>query len=84
MEIITKKRRVMNMYQCLRQLDELGLLRPLMCKGAISAHLLQWMEIYEYHLEHSSQSQFQVALKFHTNKSTVWEAYHFMNQEVMS
>jgi len=42
----------------------------------------QWMEIYEYHLEHPKKSQWQVSLAFRVSKGTVWNAYRFMGKEL--
>ena len=42
----------------------------------------QWMDIYEYHLEHPKKSQWQVSLAFRVSKGTVWNAYRFMEGDL--
>jgi len=70
----------MTMYQCLLELDELGYLKPLISKGAISLHLVQWMEINAYHLEHPNASYCEISYHVSGTKSTIFRALRFMNQ----
>ena len=70
----------MTIYQCLLNIDELGYLKPLMNKGVISSHYVQWMEIYAYHLQHPSMSYFELSLTLNLSKSTIQRALSTMNQ----
>ena len=73
----------MTKYEFLLELQASGELRTLVKNGFLSPHYLTWMEIYQYHLEHPKESQWQVSEKFNTNKRKVWNAYQLMNEELM-
>lgn len=70
----------MTVYQCLLHLNELGYLKPLIKKGVISSHFVQWMEIESYALEHPHDSLAEISYNFSGTKSTVFRALVFMNQ----
>ena len=70
----------MTIHQCLLQLDELGYLKPLIKKGVISSHLVQWMEIEDYALKHPHESLAEISYNFSGTKSTVFRALEFMEQ----
>lgn len=70
----------MTIYQCLLELDELGYLKPLMRKGVISSHYVQWMEMYDYSLTNPKSSLFEISKNFEGTKSTVFRALELMNQ----
>lgn len=70
----------MTVYHYLLALDEAGYLKHLICAGVISSHLVQWMEICAYHLDHPELSQWQVALHFNTSKRKVWNAYKLLEE----
>ena len=73
----------MTVYECLLELDELGYLRPLMNKGVISLHFVQWMEITKKKLEDPNASYCEISCCVSGTKSTVFRAYNFMNQPLM-
>ncbi len=64
----------MTKYSYLLKKKESGELSILLQLG-LSTQILSQMEICEYHLSHPRESQFQVALRLHTNKLAVWRAY---------
>ena len=68
----------MTIHQCMLQLDEFGYLKPLIQKGVISSHLVQWMEIEEYALENPHESLAEISYNFSGTKSTVFRALEFM------
>lgn len=70
----------MTVYQCLLELNELGYLKPLIRKGVISAHYIQWMEIEAYSFEHPDESLAEISYNFSSTKSTVFRALELMNQ----
>lgn len=70
----------MTVYQCLLELDESGFLKPLINKGVISSHLVQWMEIENYALTHPKQSLAEISYNFSGTKSTIFRALEFMDQ----
>jgi hypothetical protein len=70
----------MTVYQCLVELNELGYLKPLIKKGVISFHYIQWMEIENYSLEHPNESLAEISYNFSGTKSTIFRALEFMNQ----
>ena len=70
----------MTLYECFLQLDELGYLRPLMRRGVISLHYVQWMEITKKKLEDANASYCEISNEVSGTKSTVFRAYHFMTQ----
>lgn len=70
----------MTVYQCLLELNELGYLKPLINKGAISSHLVQWMEIENYSLGHPNESLAEISYHFSGTKTTVFRALEFMDQ----
>ena len=70
----------MTVYQCLLELDELGYLNPLIKKGVISSHLVQWMEIEDYALEHPKDSLAEISYHFSGTKTTIFRALEFMDQ----
>ena len=72
----------MTIYQCLLTLDEWGLLKPLILKGVISSHLIQWMEIKRYQLEHQDASLCEISYHVSGTKSTIFRALQFMNQSL--
>ena len=72
----------MNKYQYLLELQQAGTLKILIKEFGFPTHFLNWMEIYQYHLEHPKLSQWQLSLKYDVSKKTVWMIYRFMNQEL--
>jgi len=70
----------MTVYQCLLELEQLGYLKPLIRRGVIPSHLVQWMEIEAYSLEHSNESLAEISYHFSGTKSTAFRALSFMNQ----
>lgn len=70
----------MTIYQCLLELDELGYLKPLMRKGVISSHYVQWMEIEDYSITHPNASLCEISNNFEGTKTTIFRALKFMNQ----
>ena len=47
-------------------------------KLGLPVHLVSYMEICAYHLEHPKLSQWQVALHFNTSKKKVWNALRLL------
>ena len=72
----------MTKFEYLLELQDSGELKLLIREFSFPTHFLSWMEIYRYHLEHPTLSQFQVALHFNVSKAKVWEVYLFMNQPI--
>ena len=70
----------MNKYQYLLSKKESGELSILFNDFELPLKYQQWMDIYEYHLEHPKKSQWQVSLAFRVSKGTVWNAYRFMEK----
>ena len=70
----------MTVYQCLLDLDELGYLKPLIKKGVISSHLVQWMEIEDYALANPNDSLAEISYHFSGTKTTIFRALEFMDQ----
>ena len=70
----------MTVYQCLLELDQLGYLKPLIKNGIISSHLIQWMEIKAYSLEHPHDSLAEISYNFSGTKTTL--ALALMNQSL--
>jgi len=72
----------MNKYQYLLSKKESGELSILFNDFELPLKYQQWMDIYEYHLEHPKKSQWQVSLAFRVSKGTVWNAYRFMEKVI--
>ena len=70
----------MTNYEFLLAKKSSGELKTLFALG-LPVSLLQWMDIYAYHLEHPELSQFQVALHFNVSKKTIWRVYQLLNQQ---
>jgi len=70
----------MTVYQCLLEIEQLGYLKPLINKGVISSHYIQWMEIEDYSLAYPSKSLAEISYNFSGTKSTVFRALEFMDQ----
>ena len=71
----------MTNYEFLLAKKSSGELKTLFALG-LPVSLLQWIDIYAYHLEHPELSQFQVALHFKISKSVVWKSYHLLNEHI--
>ena len=72
----------MTKYEYLLELQASGELKMLIREFSFPPHFLSWMEIFRFHLEHPTLSQFQVALHFNTSKFKVYRVYLFMNQVI--
>jgi len=72
----------MTVYECLLELDKSGYLRPLVRKGVIPLHFVQWMEITKKKLENPKASYCEISYHVSGTKSTVFRAYNFMNQSL--
>ena len=72
----------MTVYECLLELDQLGYLRPLMNKGVISLHLIQWMEITKMKLEDPDASYCEISYNVSGTKSTVFRAIASANTRI--
>lgn len=70
----------MTLHQALLEINELGYLMPLIRKGVISSHYIQWMEIENYSLEHPEASLAEISYNFSGTKTTVFRALEFMDQ----
>ena len=70
----------MTVYQFLLELDESGYLKPLIRKGVVAPHVLQWMEIKKIQLEHPNASLCEISYHVQGTKTTIFRALQFMNQ----
>ena len=72
----------MTVYQCLLELDELGYLKPLIRKGVISVHFIQWMEIAKMKEDNPEASYCKISCRTSGTKTTIFRALSFMNQQL--
>lgn len=68
-------------YEYLLEKQASGEIKVLFALG-LSTSIPMYMQIYEYHLTHPQESQFEVSLAMDVCKATVHNAYFFMSQVV--
>ena len=71
----------MTIYSYLLNKKQSGELSILFQVG-LPTNILTQMDIYAFHLQHPTLSQWKVALHFGTHKYIVWIAYRTMSQPV--
>ena len=72
----------MTVYEYLLAKKSSGDLKILFAVG-LPTHLANWMEYYEYHMNHPQLSFLELSLDLKTSKSTIQRALEFMNQTIM-
>lgn len=74
---------IMKVYKLLLAFEKIGLLKPMCHVGLLPSHLMKWMDIYAFSLEHPDMSYVEVSNNFNgATKSTIGRALSFMNQEI--